>query len=89
MFRIIHTDMPDVFNLYIYNEDKTELIKFDNALVPNMKTSKYLYNLFNNNKNKLTICIECKYSKIFKKWIPCKETDLEPDTVQDIEKLNF
>jgi len=87
IFKVLHTDMPDVFNLYIFNEDKTDLIKYDNALVPNMKTSKYLYKLFKNNKNSINICMECRYSNIFKKWVPLREVSLEPYTLDDIEKL--
>jgi hypothetical protein len=88
VFKVLHTDMPDVFNLYIYNEDKTELIKYDNALVPNMKTSKYLYKLFKNNKNAINICMECRYSSIFKKWIPLRDVSLDPYTLSDIEKIS-
>lgn len=87
VFKVLHTDMPDVFNLYIYNEDKTDLIKYDNALVPNMVTSKYLYKLFQNNKNTINISMECKYSHIFKKWIPIKQVENEPYKLQDIEQL--
>ena len=79
--------MPDVFNLYIYNEDKSDLIKYDNALIPNMVISKYLYNLFRNNKNTINISMECKYSSIFKKWIPIKQVEHEPYKLQDIEQL--
>ncbi len=64
-----------------------DLIKYDNALVPNMNTSKYLYKLFQNNKNTINISMECKYSHIFKKWIPIKQVENEPYKLQDIEKL--
>ena len=87
VFKVLHTDMPDVFNLYIYNEDKSDLIKYDNALIPNMVISKYLYNLFRNNKNTINISMECKYSSIFKKWIPIKQVEHEPYKLQDIEQL--
>ena len=89
VFKVLHTDMPDVFNLYIYNEDKTELIKYDNALVPNMKTSKYLYKIFKNNKNSIDICMECRFSSIFKKWVPLRDVSIEPYTLDDIEKLTY
>jgi hypothetical protein len=90
IFKILHTNMPDVYNLYIYNEKKTELIKFDYALVPNLKTSKLLNELFKGNKDTLNICMECKYSKIFKKWTPIRQILVDkPYSIMDLEKCEL
>ena len=84
VFKLISSSLPDIYNLYIYENNKTKkLIKFDYALIPNIKTSKYLNKLFSNDifeKN-----LECKFSNIFKKWIPIREIESEIHTLQDIE----
>ena len=87
VFKILNTKLPDIYNLYIFeNEEKNKLVKFDYALIPNIKISKYLNKIFKDNQDNISICIECKYSTIFKKWIPIKETTVEPYTLLDIEK---
>ena len=87
VFKILHTNMPDVYNLYIYNEKKIELIKFDYALVPNLKTSRFLNDLFKDNKDTINICMECEYSKMFKKWVPIRYiTSInKPYSITDME----
>ena len=88
IFKLMTTNLPDIYNLYIY-EDKNnkKLVKYDYALIPNLKISKYLNNLFTNEifeKN-----IECSFSNIFKKWIPVREVDNDIYSLQDIEdKVN-
>ena len=90
VFKVLHTNMPDVYNLYIFNEKRTELIKFDYALIPNMKTSKYLNELFKDNKDNIDICMECSYSKYFKKWMPIRSVlKLKPYSIIDIEKCDL
>ena len=70
VFKILKTDMPDIYNLYCIDDENNNLYKYANALVPNIKISHYLYNMFKNNPNNLDLKIECKYSKIFEKWTP-------------------
>lgn len=89
VFKILHTNMPDVYGLYIYDENKTNLIKYDHALVPNINTSKLLRKIFQENKNNINICMECRYSKPFNKWVPLKTVLIEPYTTKDLESLNF
>ena len=86
VFKVIHTNMPDVYNIYIFNEDKSDLVKYDHALVPNLKTSKMLRKIFSENKNSIDICMECRYSSPFKKWVPIRCVKHEPYTISDIEK---
>jgi hypothetical protein len=88
VFRILKTDIPDIYNLYHLGTDKN-LIKNSIALIPNIKISKYLYDTFKQNNNCLTMNIECKYSKIFEKWTPIKFVDNQPysqDKIENIEK---
>ena len=86
VFKVIHTNMPDVYNIYIFNEEKSDLVKYDHALVPNLKTSKMLRKIFTENKNSIDICMECRYSPSFKKWVPIRCVKHEPYTISDIEK---
>ena len=85
VFKVIHTNMPDVYNIYIFNENKSDLVKYDHALVPNLKISKMLRKIFNENKNSIDICMECRYSQPFKKWVPIRCVKMEPYTIKDIE----
>ena len=85
VFKVIHTNMPDVYNIYIFNENKSDLVKYDHALVPNLKTSKMLRKIFSENKNSIDICMECRYSSPFKKWVPLRCVKQEPFTINDIE----
>ena len=43
LFYIIKTDIPDIYNLYT-NDDK--LNKHSLAFIPNLKTSKFIYDFF-------------------------------------------
>ena len=44
-FRIIETVNPDIYELYIYNEQKTNIQKHSYASIPDIKTSKWLKEL--------------------------------------------
>jgi len=77
VFKILKTDMPDIYNLYCIDE-KHSIIKHSIALVPNIKISHLLYNTFLSNPNNLDLKIECKFSKIFEKWIPIQFVNIEP-----------
>jgi len=88
VFKILKTDMPDIYNLYCIDE-KNNLFKHSYALVPNIKISHLLYNTFVSNPNNLDMKIECKYSKIFEKWSPIRFVENEPynkNKILDIEE---
>jgi len=87
VFKILKTDMPDIYNLY-YLDEKHNLFKHSIALVPNIKISHFLYNTFVSNPNNLDLNIECKYSIVFEKWIPIRFVNNKPyekNIVLDIE----
>lgn len=86
IFKVLNTDMPDIYNLYI-NNSNSELIKYDHAIIPNMKTSKYLRQLFETTDNPLNVKMECRYSNIFKKWIPIKEIDIPISNLEEMESI--
>lgn len=87
VFKILKTETPDIYQLYYL--DGKNLCKYNYALIPNIKTSLMLYNLFNENlkNNKLDIIMECKFSKIFSRWIPIREVTNKPFQISTIKKM--
>lgn len=85
VFKMLKTDTSDIYNLYCTKNGS--LIKYDIALVPNFKLSSILFNLFKKQSNTLGICMECKYSKIFEKWIPIKEINHNIFDINDISRI--
>ena len=88
VFKILKTDIPDIYNLYCLDENNN-LIKNSIALIPNIKISHLLYNAFLINPNNFDMNIECKFSKIFEKWIPInfvKNSPYDKKTILDIEE---
>ena len=93
VFKVLKTDIPDIYNLYCYdnsstNTTNTNLIKHSIALIPNIKISHNLYYTFNSKPNNLGLNMECKYSQTFAKWIPIKFVDntiFNKNIIEDIE----
>ena len=71
-FKIVKTIKPDVYELYLNNETKSSIIKHSYATIPNIKTSLWLKELFDQKED---IIVECKLNKRFNKWSPIKETN--------------
>jgi hypothetical protein len=86
VFRILKTDMPDIYNLYSLDEN-SNLYKHGIALVPNIKLSHHLYNTFKSKPNTLDMAIECKFSKLFEKWTPIRFVTHIPYKKNIIEQL--
>lgn len=84
VFRILKTESPDIYNLYCLNSN--ELIKDSIALIPNIKISQKMYHLFKNN-NKLDVNMECKFSKVFERWIPENIVTNTPYSSQQVESV--
>ena len=80
-FRIIKTVKPDIYELYLYNEQKSSIIKHSYASVKNIEKSKWLKELTDKNDECI---VECKYNPLFKKWEPVKEGS-SVDTVIDVK----
>jgi len=88
VFKILKTDIPDIYNLYcIDTNNQNNLYKHSIALVPNIKVSHYLYNTFKSNPNNLGLKVECKFSKIFEKWMPIQFVNNEPFNKNIIESI--
>jgi len=90
VFKILKTDIPDIYNLYCIDDKQNQsqtLFKHSIALVPNIKVSHYLYYAFIENPNNLDMKIECKYSTIFEKWTPIRFVDNEPYSKSKIYEL--
>ena len=71
-FKIVKTIKSDVYELYLNNETKSSIIKHSYASIPNIKTSLWLKELFDQKED---IIVECKLNKRFNKWSPIKETN--------------
>ena len=69
-FRIIQTPTPDIYELYLYNEQKTVLEKHSYASIPDIKTSKWMKELSDESDE---LNVQCKYNTQFQKWIPIKQ----------------
>ena len=86
VFKVLKTDIPDIYNLYC-NDMNDNLIKHAIALIPNIKTSHLLYYTFNSKSNNLGLTMECKFSKVFEKWIPLKFVEHSIYNKEKIETL--
>ena len=89
VFKVLKTDMPDIYNLYC-TDDKENLIKHSIALIPNIKISHNLFYTLKSKPNNLGMNIECRFSKIFEKWIPLKFVDntiYSKNSIDSIETL--
>ena len=97
VFKVLKTDIPDIYNLYCFENTNTantstntinNLFKHSIALIPNIKISHHLYYTFNSKPNNLGLNMECKFSQIFEKWIPIKfvnNTIFTKNSIEDIE----
>ena len=95
VFKVLKTDMPDIYNIYCSdnntnttNTNNKNMIKHSIALIPNIKISHHLYYTFNSNPNNLGLNMECRFSKLFEKWIPVRFVENEifsKNIIEDIE----
>lgn len=70
IFYIEMTDMPDVYNLYNFDE-KNKNFNFENtATIPNIETSNFIRNIFENKNFNIKLKINCEYISKFNKWKP-------------------
>ena len=91
----LKTDMPDIYYIYCSdnntnttNTNNKNMIKHSIALIPNIKISHHLYYTFNSNPNNLGLNMECRFSKLFEKWIPVRFVENEifsKNIIEDIE----
>ena len=84
VFRILKTQMADIFNLYVMSETN-ELIKLGVAYVSSLKTSKFLHELLKGDK--LDISVVASYQPKFQKWLPLRATTLEISSQSTIFKI--
>ena len=81
-FRIIQTVKPDVYELYLFNEQKTNIMKHSYASIPDTQTSKWVKELC---EKKDECIVECKFNTLFQKWVPIKEGSAI-DTLLDVKE---
>jgi hypothetical protein len=80
-FKIVKTVTPDVYELYLFNEQKTNYQKHSYASIPNIDTSKWMKELTDSKEEAV---VECQYNSLFEKWIPLKESPNNADTILDL-----
>ena len=82
-FKIVKTVKPDVYELYLYNEQKTNFQKHSYASICDLETSRWLKELTD---SKDECFVECKFNPLFQKWSPLinKETNTA-DTIIDVK----
>ena len=83
-FRIIQTITPDIYELYLYNEQKTNIEKHSYASIPDIKTSAWVKKLVGEKNEAI---VECKWNPLFNKWAPVKE-GTSVDTLLDVQTTN-
>ena len=84
VFRVLKTESPDIYNLY--SLDGNELSKNSIALIPTLRISQKMYHLFKDSTI-LNINMECKFSKIFERWIPEKVVSCKPYSMNQINNI--
>ena len=70
-FRIEKTMCPDVYELYL--KDNDILVKKGIACIPNYEKSVFINELYQNDKKEISV--QCKYNQDFEKWEPVKESN--------------
>jgi hypothetical protein len=87
VFRVLSTQISDIYNLYV-KDRSDDLIKYGIALVPNMKNSHFLSKIFNKSDvDSLNICMECRYSDVFDKWVPLCQVKHKSYSQTDVERI--
>ena len=70
MKKTIH---PEIYDLYYLNEDGSP-VKYENARISSLKTSKLVSKLFKENE---IVYVLCKFNEKFNKWEPFKSSEKE------------
>ena len=81
-FKITKTMKPEVYDLYLNDKDTIKKICY--AYISNIKTSKYINELFDSVED--NIVVECEYNKHFERWQPIK---LVQQRIHHINDLNL
>jgi hypothetical protein len=70
-FEIKKTIQPEIYDLYYLDENK-HMVKYENARISTMKTSKLISKLFKENDE---IYVLCKFNSKFNKWEPYNSSE--------------
>lgn len=82
VFRIMKTMKPDVYELYL--KDEENLVKKGIALVQTTKLSHKLFSFFQDKDQLSEVKVECVFDDNFKKWVPIK---LSQDDITSVHEL--
>ena len=81
-FMIRSTEISDIYNLYCLRND--EIYKYGGAHIHNLKTSKLMRKIFNNNIDNVTM--NCEYNTKMEKWTPINVTNESVDDLSSVEE---
>jgi len=83
---IVKTDIPDIYNLYTQDD---KLARHSIAFIPNLATSRMLYDYFKTNTRTgiIDVIAKCRYHNYFKRWIPTNIDNITKP-VNTTEELN-
>ena len=79
-FRILKTPNPDIYELYLQNEQKTDIVKHSYASITSLEVSKWVKQHTETNDEAY---VNCSLHPIFKKWCPISVSSFS-DTVIDV-----
>jgi hypothetical protein len=82
---ITKTATDDLYIVYCNDENRVKELGY--LAVPTQRHSHQLRITFNNPNSNGRHYFNCRYSKIFKKWIPIQEINKEPDQWINIKKI--
>mgnify|MGYP001225824802 CR=1 FL=1 len=82
-FMVKKTETSDIYNLYIMNDN--DLVKYGNALIPNLKTSKLIRKIFSDGNDNITF--KCEYNKSMQKWKPLEISKEKIDDIKLVEGI--
>ena len=82
VFRIMKTMKPDVYELYL--KDEENLVKKGIALVQTTELSHKLFSFFQDKGQLSEVKVECVYNDNFNKWVPIR---LSPNEITSVHEL--
>jgi hypothetical protein len=88
-FETRKTEIDDIYKLFLIypvdtSKNKFKTLYIDFACIPDIKTSKFCKDIFNNSDRKI---LNCKFDNNRNKWIPIKISELKyPSKIDDLHK---
>ena len=75
---------PEIYELFLNDKDTIKKVSY--AYIPNIKMSKMIHDLLEDDSE---VIVECEYNERFKKWQPIKQTTQRIHHMNDLELVNI